>query len=85
MGWEPSDRRIKMAEFAHLRDLGEKAYDEMFEAPSFSAAGTCFGKARDSFNEAIRLANELGLAKEVDAIAKRIEHIKSVYSHQFTQ
>jgi hypothetical protein len=70
------ERQTKLANFTHSRQQGEKAYGEMYEAHSFSQANVCYSDAKEFFYEAIRLAEELGLAQELDSLRKRLEHIK---------
>jgi len=78
------ERNQKILQLARLRDLGEKAYDDMYEEHSFSGAGACYSDAKEYYYDAIRLAEELGLAEEAAAMTKRLEHIKAVYRSQFT-
>ena len=79
------ERNRKILQLARLRDLAEKAYDDMYEEHSFSGAGACYSDAKEFFYDAIRLAEELGLAEEAAALTKRLEHIKAVYRSQFSQ
>ena len=79
------EQRVESANLARCKAQGEKAYDEMYEAHSFGQALACYSEAKESFYEAIRLADELGRRDEADAIRKRLEHIKAVFRHQFTQ
>jgi hypothetical protein len=81
---EESERKAKLEALARCKKQGEKAYDDMYEAHSFSGAGACFAEAKESFSEAIRLANELGLTPETQILEKRLDHIKAVYRSQFT-
>jgi hypothetical protein len=68
---------------AHWKALGEKAYDDMYEAHSFRDANVCYSDAKESFYDAIRVAEELGLKDEADRLRKRLEHIKEVFRSQF--
>ncbi len=79
------ERQVKLANLAYCRQQGEKAYDDMYEAHSFSGASTCYTDAKDFFYQAIGLANELGLAAEAQALEKRLDHIKAVFKSQFVQ
>ena len=82
---EEEERSAKLASLAHCREMGEKAYDGMYEAHSFRDANDCYRDAKDFFYEAISLADELGLAEEQDTLRKRLEHIKSVFRSQFAE
>ena len=82
---EKEERTGKEASFAHCKTMGEKAYDAMYEAHSFRDANECYRDAKDFFYDAIRLANELGLPDEAEALSKRLQHIKAVFRSQFSQ
>ena len=77
------ERSAKLASLTHCKTMGEKAYDDMYEAHSFRDANDCYRDAKDFFYEAIRLAGELGLTDEGEALSKRLEHIKGVFRSQF--
>lgn len=79
------ERSAKLATLANLKALGEKAYDDMYEAHSFGSAGVCYADAKDFFRDAIRLAEELQLTDETAALEQRLEHIKAVFRKQFVQ
>lgn len=79
------ERRAKLANLAFCRQQAEKAYDDMYEAHSFSGASTCYTDAKDFFHQAISLANELGLAEEAQSLEKRLDHVKAVFKSQFVQ
>jgi len=79
------ERSTKLANLAHCREMGEKAYDSMYEAHSFRDANGCYRNAKEFFYEAIALADELGLTDEQESLKKRLEHIKEVFRSQFTQ
>ncbi len=78
------ERNQKILQLAHLRDLAEKAYDDMYEQHSFSGSGACYSDAKEFYYDAIQLAEELGLAEESAAMTKRLEHIKGVFRSQFS-
>jgi hypothetical protein len=82
---ENLDRQAKLTSLARCKELGEKAYNDMYEAHSPRAANDCYRDAKDYFYDVIGLARELGLTGEVDALDKRLEHIKSVFRSQFVQ
>ena len=79
------EQRTKRAELASLRDRGEKAYDDMYKAHSFRDANVSYSDAKEFFYEAIRLAELLGAADEVNSLRNRLEHIKAVFRSQFSQ
>jgi hypothetical protein len=79
------ERSAMVANMVHCKTMGEKAYDDMYEAHSFGDANCCYRDAKDFFYEAIRLAGELGLAEEGESLSKRLEHIKGVFRSQFVQ
>ena len=64
--------------------MGEEAYDGMYEAGSFSAATAFYSDAKEAFYDAIRTAAKLGLNEEVQALEKRLAHIKAVFRSQFS-
>ena len=71
-------------QLAHLKALGEKAYDDMYEAHTFRDANVCYSDAKEAFHTAIQAARELGLDEEVQALEARLEHIKAVFRSQFS-
>ena len=79
------ERTTKLATLAHLKGLGEKAYDDMYEVHDFGSASVCYSDAKESFRDAIGLAHELGLAEEAAALEKRLDHIQQVFRKQFVQ
>ena len=80
---QEEERQTKLANLAHCRTRGEKAYDDMYEAHSFREANIYYSDAKEFFYEAIRLAEELGLKDEADSLKKRLGHIKGVFRSQF--
>jgi hypothetical protein len=82
---DETERQAKLAQIEHLRQLGEKAYDDMYEAHSFRDANDRYREAKDCYYDAIGLANELGLKDEAAALSERLWHIKEVFRHQFVQ
>jgi hypothetical protein len=55
------ERSAKLASLARCREMGERAYDGMYEAHSFRDANDCYRDAKEFFYESITLADELGL------------------------
>jgi hypothetical protein len=78
------EREDKLAQLKICKELGEKAYDEMYDAHSSGAAAALYSDAKEAFYDAIRVANELGLTEESEALTARLHHIKSVFRSQFT-
>jgi hypothetical protein len=81
---EDQERQGKLGQLAHLKQLGEKAYDDMYEAHNFRDADDFYREAKDCYYDAIGLARELGLNEEAEALHERLWHIKQVYWHQFS-
>ena len=77
-------RESRLQRLAQCTRQGEKAYDDMYEANSPSQAAGFYSEAKESFHEAIRLAAELDLNPEADALRDRLEHIKAVFRSQFS-
>jgi hypothetical protein len=81
---DETEREAQLRQLEHLRAMGEKAYDDMYEAHSSSGATACYSDAKECFYDAIGLAERLGLTDEAEALRKRLEHIKAVFRSQFT-
>lgn len=81
---EDVDPKAGLVQLAHLKAMGEKAYDDMYEAHPPSAATACYSDAKECFYDAIGLARRLGLTEEVEALENRLAHIKAVFRSQFT-
>jgi hypothetical protein len=73
-----------LEQLEHLKAMGEKAYDDMYEAHSSSGATACYSDAKECYYDAIGLADRLGLKEEAEALHKRLAHIKAVFRSQFT-
>ncbi len=80
---DDDERAERLAVFARFRDMGEKAYDDMYEVYTQREINTCYRDAKDYFVEAIRVADELGLGEEAERLRKRLLHIMGVYRSQF--
>ena len=76
-------RKAELDRLEHLKALGEKAYDDMYEAHSSSGATACYSDAKECYCDAIGLARRLGLDDEVEALRQRLAHIKAVFRSQF--
>jgi hypothetical protein len=81
---DETDRKARLKQLEHLKAMGEKAYDDMYEARSPSGANTCYSDAKECFCDAIGLASRLGLKEEEEALSTRLAHIKAVFRSQFT-
>ncbi len=79
---ERSERELKIDGLRRCQALGEKYYDQMYET-RFGATGLYSG-AKDAFDDAIALANELELKEEAAALSQRLDHIKAVFRRQFS-
>jgi len=77
-------RKAELDRLEHLKALGEKAYDDMYDAHSARDATVCYSDAKECYYEAIGLANRLGLNDEVEVLRARLAHIKAVFRSQFT-
>jgi hypothetical protein len=80
---DDAERKAGLEQLEHLKAMGEKAYDDMYEAHSSSGATACYSDAKECFYDAVALARRLGLEEETDALEKRLEHIKAVFRSQF--
>jgi len=82
----PNEAELKaeLEQLAHLKAMGEKAYDDMYEAHSPSGATACYSDAKECYYDAIGLARRLELKEEVEALENRMAHIKAVFRGQFT-
>ena len=66
------------------KDFGEKAYDEMYDARSSSAATGRYSDAKEALHDAIGLARSLPDAPTVERLERRLAHIKAVFRSQFS-
>lgn len=80
-----AERQARLAQLAQCTERAEQAYNDMYEAHSFSQANACYSDAKESFYDAIQCAEELGLPEQADSLKSRLSHIKSVFRSQFTQ
>lgn len=83
VGWERSERDLKIAGLRKCKALGEKYYDQMYEHSRFGTTGL-YSSAKEAFYDAISTANELGMKEEADELSKRLDHIKAVFRSQFS-
>jgi len=81
---DEDDRQELLARLERMKAMGEKEYDDMYEAHSPSGATVCYSGAKEAFYDAIGLAKRLGLDDEAETLYKRLEHIKAVFRSQFT-
>jgi hypothetical protein len=59
-----TDRKAQLAQLEHLKAMGEKYYDEMYEAHSSSGAAGCYSDAKECYYDAIGLARRLLIRQE---------------------
>jgi hypothetical protein len=81
---DEADLKAGLEQLANLKAMGEKAYDDMYEAHSSSSATASYSDAKECYYDAIGLARRLGLKEEVEALERRLAHIKAVFRSQFT-
>jgi hypothetical protein len=81
---DETERETQLKQLEHLKAMGEKAYDDMYEAHPPNAAAAFYSDAKECYYDAIGLARRLELAEEVEALERRLEHIKAVFRSQFT-
>ena len=83
-GFERTEMELKLNRMRACEALGEKAYDELYEARTSRSASTLYSDAKDAFYDAIGLARDLGLTDEAERLDQRLEHIKAVFRSQFS-
>ena len=77
------NRTEKLARLAKLKAVAEAAYDEMYNVYTQSQAKWRYEIADEALSAALRIAQELGMEEESNAIKIRQQHIGDVYQHQF--
>jgi hypothetical protein len=82
VGWERTERELKIDRLRRLKALGEKYYDQMYEMHAGHTG--LYSSAKDAFYDAISAANELGMKEEAGELSKRLDHIKAVFRSQFS-
>ena len=73
---EDVDMKDGLEQLARFKAMGEKAYDDMYEAHSSSDATACYSNAKECYYDAIGLANRLGLKEEAEALNARLRTSK---------
>jgi hypothetical protein len=81
---DETERQAQLDQLKHLKAMGEKAYDDMYEAYPPGSAAVFYSDAKECFYDAIGLARRLGLEEETKALEERLAHIKAVFRGQFT-
>jgi hypothetical protein len=76
-------REEKLARLARLKTEAEAAYDKMYNVYTDNDTRLQFDLAEEMLIQASRLATELGMEDESNAIRARCQHIRNVYRHQF--
>lgn len=69
---------------AACKQIGESAYDAMYDAHDSSTATARYSDAKEAFYDAIAASRELEWDEETSAIEARLTHIKEVFRRQFT-
>jgi hypothetical protein len=67
----------------YFKLLGERAYSDMYDVISPSAATAYYSDAKEAFYSAISTARDLELRAEQHALEQRLAHIKAVFRSQF--
>jgi hypothetical protein len=81
---DETERAAQLKQLEHLKAMGEKAYDAMYDAYPPSSATAYYSDAKECYYDAIGLARRLGLEEETKALEARLAHIKAVFRGQFT-
>ena len=84
VGFERTDEELKLNRMRASEALGEKAYDQLYDARSSNSASALYSDAKESFYHAISLAQELGLSEQAERLSRRLDHIKAVFRSQFS-
>jgi hypothetical protein len=82
---DEAERRELLAQLERLKAMGEKDYDDLYEARSPSECTSFYSGAKENFYDAISLARRLGREDEAEALTKRLEHIKAVFRSQISE
>jgi hypothetical protein len=77
-----SERDLNISQLRKLKALGEKYYDQMYDART--GLSGLYADIKDVFRDAVALASELGMAEESRRLGERLEHIKAVFRSQFS-
>jgi hypothetical protein len=77
-----SERELQLSQLRKLIALGEKYYDQMYDART--GLSGLYANMKDAFRDAVALSSELGLAEESKRLGERLEHIKAVFRSQFS-
>jgi hypothetical protein len=74
----------ELGEMAELEARGEKAYSEMYDTYSSTAASGCYEDVTDYFARAIGLAERAGMPEEAARLEARLGQMRGVYRSQFS-
>ena len=77
------NRNDKLARLAQFKADAETAYDKMYDVYTNAEIRWQFEVADESLSAAWRIAQELAMEEESNAIRLRHQHIRDVYRHQF--
>lgn len=72
-----------MNDVQRYEDMAEAAYQAMYDAASGPAAKSDYEDACLYFSRAAAAARQLGRPDEAARLGLRLEHVRSVYNHQF--
>ncbi|MGO9324665.1 MAG: hypothetical protein ACLP07_08900 [Terracidiphilus sp.] len=67
---DETERETQLKQLEHLKAMGEKAYDDMYEAHSSSDATAFYSDAKECYYDAIGLANRLGVERRGRSAAR---------------
>jgi uncharacterized protein YicC (UPF0701 family) len=74
----------ELGEIAELEARGEKAYSDMYDTYSSTAASGCYEDVTDYFARAIGLAERAGMRDEAQRLEARLAQMRGVYRSQFS-
>ena len=77
---DETERETQLKQLEHLKAMGEKAYDDMYEARSPLG---CYCDLKDYFTDAIAAAERAGLPTEAKRLRDRLMSCISIYRSQF--
>jgi hypothetical protein len=72
-----------MSDFQTHEALAEAAYAAMYDATARHAAKACYEDACRHFARAIAAAGEAGSPDDAARLQLRLDHVRTIYDHQF--
>jgi hypothetical protein len=79
----PIAYRTAMTDISRYEQLGEAAYEAMYDARDRYAVKPHYEDACRCYSQAIAAAEQMGLSAEATRLTARRDHIQAVYNHQF--